>query len=187
MTRSHFRASPFAIHPARYLTHGVFAALWLVGIAVLIGSRTAVAHAEEMPWIKVSPDAKGFVLESSGRPFVAWGFNYDHDSQGRLIEDYWDAEWPKVEGDLAEMRQLGANVVRVHLQLGKFMQDAETPNRGALDRLVKLVKAAEQQHLYLDLTGTTSSPNKIAGTSKRGSGKVWRAALQRAPRSSASI
>ena len=121
MTRSHARAWAFAIHPAGRLPRGVLAALWFVGMAVFMGRHAAVAQAEEMPWIKVSPDAKGFVLEPSGRPFVAWGFNYDHDAQGRLIEDYWDAEWPKVEGDLAEMRQLGANVVRVHLQLGKFM------------------------------------------------------------------
>jgi hypothetical protein len=42
---------------------------------------------------------KGFVLASSGTPFVPWGFNYDHEERGRLIEDYWDAEcrelvWP---------------------------------------------------------------------------------------------
>ena len=74
-----------------------------------------------METIRVAKDKKGFVLEPSGKKFVPWGFNYDHDAKGRLIEDYWDDEWPAVEGDFAEMKQLGANVVRVHLQFGKFM------------------------------------------------------------------
>jgi hypothetical protein len=51
------------------------------------------------------------------------------------------------------MKKLGANVVRVHLQLGKFMDGPEKPNGKALDRLGKLLALAEQLGLYLDLTG----------------------------------
>src|SRR5262249_1067723 len=46
-----------------------------------------------------------------------------------------------------------ANVVRIHLQLGKFMDAADKPNQNALDRLTKLVGLAERMGLYLDLTG----------------------------------
>src|ERR671933_550047 len=79
------------------------------------------ARADEMPWVQVAKDKKGFVLDPSGRPFVPWGFNYDHDDKGRLIEDYWEGEWPTVEAHFGQMKGLGANVVRVHLQFGKFM------------------------------------------------------------------
>lgn len=109
--------------------------------------------AEEMPWVVVSPDKTGFVLESSAKPFVPWGFNYDHDDAGRLIEDYWELEWEAVEAHFGQMRELGANVVRIHLQLGKFMNGPNEPNKKALDRLSKLVGLAEQERLYLDLTG----------------------------------
>ena len=34
-----------------------------------------------------------------------WGFNYDHDEAGRLIEDYWDAEWAKVEEDFGRSEE----------------------------------------------------------------------------------
>jgi hypothetical protein len=51
------------------------------------------------------------------------------------------------------MKALGANVVRVHLQLGKFMTAADTPDEKALDRLAKLLALAERLGLYLDLTG----------------------------------
>jgi hypothetical protein len=106
-----------------------------------------------MPWVVLSRDKKRFVLEPSGRPFVPWGFNYDHDDRGRLIEDYWQDEWPAVEAHFGQMKALGANVVRVHLQLGRFMDGPEQPNDKALDRLGRLLGLAEKERLYLDLTG----------------------------------
>jgi hypothetical protein len=51
------------------------------------------------------------------------------------------------------MKELGANVVRVHLQFGKFMQDRETPNEQALAQLARLTDLAERSGLYLDITG----------------------------------
>jgi hypothetical protein len=70
-----------------------------------------------------------------------------------LIEDYWDAEWPTVEEDFAEIKALGANVVRVHLQVGRFMDSPTQPNDANLKRLGELVKLAERTGLYLDVTG----------------------------------
>ncbi len=107
----------------------------------------------EMQRVGVSRDKNGFVLEPSGKRFVVWGFNYDHDQAGRLIEDYWNVDWPKVELDFQAMKMMGANVVRIHLQVGKFLDGPDTPNKRALDRLGKLVRLAESVGLYLDLTG----------------------------------
>ena len=59
--------------------------------------------AEEMEWVKVSGDKKVFVLTGSGRPFIPWGFNYDHEGDGKLIEDYWGDQWPTVESAFREM------------------------------------------------------------------------------------
>jgi hypothetical protein len=122
--------------------------LWSVVVLMLAVGPTAA----EMPWVRVADDGKGFVL-STGKPFVPFGFNYDHDPKGRLIEDYWVAEWPRVEVDFAQMKRLGATVVRVHLQFGKFMTAADKPNAAVLDRLGKLLAVAEKEGLYLDLTG----------------------------------
>lgn len=101
----------------------------------------------------MSPNGKGFVLAASGRPFVVWGVNYDHDSKGRLLEDYWDDEWPAVEAAFAGAKRLGANVIRIHLQLAKFMDAPDRPNRRSLDRLGRLVALAGRLGLYLDVTG----------------------------------
>lgn len=107
----------------------------------------------EMPLVQVADDNHGFVLHNSGKPFVPWGFNYDHDENGRLLEDYWDKEWSKVEEDFREMKELGANVVRIHLQTAKFMTGPETTNEANLERLGLLVALAEKTGIYLDITG----------------------------------
>lgn len=106
-----------------------------------------------LEWIKVSRDQRGFVSEASGRRFIPWGFNYDRDYKMRLLEDYWETEWPTVAEDFREMKQLGANVVRVHLQFARFMEAPDRPNEKSLERLGRLVKLAEETGLYLDLTG----------------------------------
>jgi hypothetical protein len=129
----------------------LFALLLACGFALLAQAKTA--HGTDLERVRVSDDNRGFVFEKSGKKFVPWGFNYDHDESGRLIEDYWDVEWEKVVEDFGEMRDLGANVVRVHLQVARFLRTADEPDRKALDRLGKLLALAEETHLYLDLTG----------------------------------
>ena len=126
-----------------------------VAVAVVAGRFAGEESAAAAPLerVEVAKDQNGFVLAPSGKPFVPWGFNYDHDEPGRLLEDYWDKEWAKVEEDFGEMRDLGANVVRIHLQFGRFMRTADEPNAEALDQLSKLLELAEKSGLYLDLTG----------------------------------
>jgi Cellulase (glycosyl hydrolase family 5) len=119
----------------------------------VLAHRGVQAKSNEMAWITVSQDKKHFMLTPSGEKFIPWGFNYDHDDRSRLLEDYWESEWPKVDKDFRDMRRLGANVVRVHLQLGKFMEGPMRPNEKTLDCLVRLLHLAERQQLYLDLTG----------------------------------
>jgi hypothetical protein len=103
--------------------------------------------------IRPSQDGSHFVRVASGEKFIAWGFNYDHDASGRLLEEYWHEEWDAVVEDFHEMKALGANVVRVHLQLPAFMKSATEPNDLELERLAQLVRLAEQSGLYLDITG----------------------------------
>ena len=127
--------------------------LFRASIILLLLAWPIAARADEMPWVAVSKDKKGFALQPSGKQFIPWGFNYDHDHSGRLLEDYWDNEWDKVETHFGQMKKLGANVVRIHFQLGKFMDGPDKANEKALDRLAKLLRLAEKERLYLDLTG----------------------------------
>lgn len=115
----------------------------------LMGSVSA----ESMPTIRVADNGKHFVLGDSDERFVVWGVNYDHNSDGELLDEYWIERWDEVVEDFSEIKQLGANCVRIHLQLGKFLETPDRVNRAALDQLAKLLKLAERQGLYLDITG----------------------------------
>jgi len=104
-----------------------------------------------MERIVVSPDGRGFIFAKSKKTFCPWGMNYGN--AGRLMEDFWDAEWETFASDFRELKALGANVVRVHLQFAKFMDGTNTPNVAAFDQLGRMLKLAEETGLYLDITG----------------------------------
>jgi len=92
-------------------------------------------------------------LDEHNHPFHPWGFNYDRDYRHRLLEDYWETEWSTVQADFAEMHRLGGNVVRIHLQVARFMDGPDRPNAANLARLRRLLDLARDDHLRLDLTG----------------------------------
>ncbi|MBV9470812.1 MAG: cellulase family glycosylhydrolase [Abitibacteriaceae bacterium] len=101
--------------------------------------------------IVLSADGKGFIRATSKKPFRPWGVNYGNN--GRLIEDFWDQDWQTVADDFHKIKQMGGNVVRVHLQFGKFMETPDKPRGAALQQLGRLLQLAQTTGLYLDLTG----------------------------------
>lgn len=101
----------------------------------------------------MSDDGKWFVRGADAEEFIVWGVNYDHNGTGGLLDEYWDDDWGSVVGDFREIRELGANCVRIHLQFGRFMESPDKANALALARLAKLVTLAEESRLYLDVTG----------------------------------
>ena len=103
--------------------------------------------------IVLSPDQSGFVGQNTRQKFTPLGFNYDHDELYRLIEDYWHEEWWKVERDFVAMRALGANVVRIHLQLEKFLKAPGALQDREWEQLDKLVYLAGSLGMHLDLVG----------------------------------
>ncbi len=117
------------------------------------GHSSDVAAKINLDLIQPSKDGSGFVYTGTGKKFLAWGVNYDHDDSGRLLEDYWHEEWPTVVEDFKEIKALGANTVRIHLQTAKFMQTPSEPNKASLEQLARLVELAGQIGLYLDITG----------------------------------
>jgi hypothetical protein len=122
-------------------------------IAVLALIFAASAHCAEplLERVRVAEDGRRFVLAESQREFRPWGMNYGN--AGRLMEDFWNEEWETIAGDFRELKALGANVVRVHLQVGKFMETADRPNATALKQLARMLRLAEETGLRLDVTG----------------------------------
>ena len=126
-------------------------------LALVAGSReessASAGAADLLRPIRVNADGKGFVRGAAAEKFVVWGVNYDHNGAGRLLDEYWEDDWESVVADFREIRELGANCVRIHLQFGRFMEAPNKSNTVALARLGKLVKLAEETRLYLDVTG----------------------------------
>ena len=140
---------------ASLLRRNIALALTLLVALSLAFAADSDAQAATLEDVCLSPDGKSFVLAESGRPFRVWGVNYDHDSHGpgRLLEDYWENEWETVRSDFQEIKDLGANVVRIHLQTGRFMSGPDTFSEKSLVQLRRLLELAEQTGLYLDVTG----------------------------------
>jgi len=124
----------------------------LLGVA-LLSVGCAGWSSLGMTRVAVARDGRSFSLAGFTAPFRPLGFNYDHDEEGRLLEDYWVDDWSRVVADFEAMRAFGANVVRVHLQLARFMQGPSEPDGVALQRLEALLRLAERLELRLDLTG----------------------------------
>jgi aryl-phospho-beta-D-glucosidase BglC (GH1 family) len=144
---------------SKHLTRS--ARLWAIGAALWVTCTTIAAQAQvaapetappPMESVRVSDDGKGFVLVPSGKPFRPWGFNYVGDHR-RIVEEYWEAEWPRVEKDFRQMRELGANVVRLHLQVGTYMKSPTEVDEAELQRLRRTLDLGQKNGLYLDLTG----------------------------------
>ena len=129
---------------------------WIVTLGLLIAAPAVAEDLKRpaMPRVKVSEDGKKFVLDGTKKPFVPWGFNY-LGVVDQLAEDDWDtaAGWERIEKDFREMKKLGANVVRWHLQFETFMDAPDKPKAAQLARLKKLLELARDTGLYLDLTG----------------------------------
>jgi hypothetical protein len=142
-----------------YVRFSMKGSLFLLIVGVFCGFRTELQisetpgaeHSVKMERIIVAPDNRGFITNETKRPFHPWGMNYGN--AGRLIEDFWDKDWDTIDNDFREMKSLGANVVRIHLQFGKFMTAPNQANLRALKQLQRLLKLAEETRLYLDLTG----------------------------------
>jgi len=109
----------------------------------------AVCVAQAMQRVRVASDHKGFVLSPSGDRFTPWGHNYA--AQG--LEDPAERSWEKIESDLVDLRNMRANVIRIHLQFPQFMDGPEQPNAKAMARLAHLLELAEKHGVYLDITG----------------------------------
>ncbi len=114
---------------------------------------SGLSAADRQDFVRVSGDHKHFERGPTSERFVVRGVNYDHDQSGRLLEEYWIDQWSVVVEDFHEIKALGVNCVRVHLQFGKFMDSPSEASRGALEQLQKLVELAEELDLLLDVTG----------------------------------
>lgn len=153
----------------RYMAIGAGAAL---ATAVVAGTVIALRRTDSPASPKPpTPDSKdpqepGFVtvqgaqLVRDGKPFRPFGFNHTtHGSlgTGNYFQNPTPANLAAVRTEFAEAKRLGANTLRIFLELHDFVErDASGAVFTRLERLkayADVVAEAERQGLVLDVTG----------------------------------
>lgn len=100
----------------------------------------------------VQPENIGALWINDTR-FVPWGLNYDRtilDGKDLLLEE---APIAKVDRDLREARRIGANAVRVFLELSRFMPRYRELDESMFAFFDQVVQRARKYNLRLDVTG----------------------------------
>ena len=98
-----------------------------------------------------------FVLAGDeDREFTPWGFNYDWTvTTGEVsrLEDLWEGDMEILARDFGQMRDLGANTVRVFIPWGAVMSGPGRVSEQGLGRYRELLGLAERHELRLLVTG----------------------------------
>ena len=123
-----------------------------LAIAGLAWPAATAANANGMPRITVH----GSELYAGSRPWKAWGFNWgvgDHAPVIAYFDDPTAANFAVLRSELGTARALGANSMRVYLQLGQVMATPTQPRQRTLTALQQLLGLAQRDGIYLDITG----------------------------------
>jgi hypothetical protein len=124
----------------------------LSGVAVVLMAWSPAAHATAMPRISVRGDR----LYAGTKPWRAWGMNWGVNNHAPVIA-YFDqpttANLALLRTELATARSLGANSMRIYLQLGQVMASPTQPRTRTLTALQRLLALAQRDRIYLDITG----------------------------------
>jgi hypothetical protein len=98
----------------------------------------------------------GDSLYAGRRPWRAWGFNWglgDHEPVIAYFDEPSSANLAVLARELRTARRLGANSMRVFLELQHVMQDRRAARPSALAALRRLLTLASREGVYLDITG----------------------------------
>ena len=124
----------------------------LIVVAVVGLGWSPSAGAVAMPRISVHGDR----LYAGAKPWRAWGMNWGIGDHAPVI-GYFDhptaAKFVVLRTELGRARAMGANSMRIYLQLGQVMATPTAPRRQTLLALMRLLALAQQDRVYLDITG----------------------------------
>jgi hypothetical protein len=121
--------------------------LWLILIA------TPASGAETGP---EPVSVRGDDLVAGGVPFKAIGFNYTYGASHPNIMYFnrpTQRRLLRVRRDFRKAAAVGVNTMRIYLELPTFMLSPTRSRRSAFLALRRVIKEAEREGLYLDITG----------------------------------
>ncbi|HEY1510495.1 MAG TPA: hypothetical protein VGF93_15915 [Solirubrobacteraceae bacterium] len=99
---------------------------------------------------------RGDRLYAGAKPWRAWGMNWGLGDHAPVIS-YFDhptaANLAVLRTELGTARAIGANSMRIYLELGQVMATPTRPREQTLVALRRLLALAQQDRVYLDITG----------------------------------
>lgn len=149
--------SPMVVAPHRSRWVLALGLVMVVGLGMLLwvnlgGHTRRVVAAAPMARISV----RGRRLSAGSTPWRAWGVNWgvgDHSPVITYFDHPTSASLAALTAELRTAHRLGANSMRIYLELGQVMQTPSRARTSTLTALRNLLKAAEQERVYLDITG----------------------------------
>jgi hypothetical protein len=124
----------------------------VLALALAVAWPAAAADAATMPRISVH----GNRLYAGARPWRAWGMNWgvgDHAPVVAYFDNPTAANLSVLRAELGTARDMGANSMRIYLQLGQVMATPTRARRPTLTALQHLLTLAQYDGIYLDITG----------------------------------
>jgi hypothetical protein len=129
-----------------------FVAATLSAVALAHLAWSSPASASPMPRISVHGDQ----LYAGTHAWRAWGMNWGVNDHAPVIA-YFDhptsANLAVLRTELQAARSMGANSMRIYLQLGQVMATPTKPRMRTLVALQRLLALAESDRVYMDITG----------------------------------
>ena len=122
--------------------------------AVLLGVAAAPGCADGAPMPRIS--VHGQRLYAGATPWRAWGFNWGIGNDMKVLYDFDDPTASRLRvlsSELRTARLMGANSMRVYLELGQVMQSPNQARPSTLTALRLRLWVAERDRVYLDITG----------------------------------
>ena len=134
----------------------VTVALWTgppAGYATALSPVASPASAQAtLPRVR----ADGPKLEAGGKPFVEFGFTYGFGPR-QPVTSYLDAPTPaklaEIDRQMSRARRLGANTLRIRIQPREILTSPTTRDHTGLGAFRDLLRVAEENRIYLDITG----------------------------------
>jgi hypothetical protein len=99
---------------------------------------------------------RGDRLYAGARPWRAWGMNWgvgDHEPVIDYFNNPTTRNFGVLRSELRTARAMGANSMRIYVQLGQVMATPIQPRQRTLTALRRLLALAQTEGIYLDITG----------------------------------
>jgi hypothetical protein len=107
-----------------------------------------------MEGLKLFANGSRFGLDVSGTEIIPFGYTYHQmDAAGAEVLRITRWNMDQFASDVDEMKQAGANTIRIRPQIGELMSGPATLDAAGVTRLLAVLDVLERKNVYVDIVG----------------------------------